>query len=90
MRLVQDQTTRALFIGGRAPGSRIGFIVERLSDRSADFRIVWQDAEHGISYTHHATMLKSEPVATSPSMSPDNAHTSASSLSGDDSPGSPV
>ena len=41
-------------------------------------------------FVHHATMLKSEPVATSPSMSPDNAQTSASSLSGDDSPGSPV
>lgn len=39
---------------------------------------------------HHATIEKSEPDAVSPSISPDSAQTSASSRSGDDSPGSPV
>jgi hypothetical protein len=39
---------------------------------------------------HQATIEKSEPLATSPSMSAESPHTSASMRSGDDSPGSPV
>ena len=39
---------------------------------------------------HQATIEKSEPLATSPSMSAERPHTSASIRSGDDSPGSPV
>jgi len=39
---------------------------------------------------HHATIEKSEPDATSPSINPDSAQTSASSRSGEASPGSPV
>ena len=39
---------------------------------------------------HQATMLKSSPEATSPSIRLDRPQTSASSRSGDASPGSPV